>query len=263
MSSLAAAAGVLRSAHEPGAPLVLANVWDPPSARLVERAGFPIAATSSAAMLASVGCEDGGSAPPDTVFAAVAQIAAAVRVPVTADIEDGYGLDATDLVSRLLGAGAVGCNLEDSDHSHPGGLVDPTSQAQRITAIKAAGRTAGVDVVVNARIDTYIAGSGDPSSRLDDALRRAEIYVGAGADCVYPILIPDDQAPGFLMAHRGPVNMIANADADAINRLAALGAARISLGPRLWSETFRLAGALLDDLCGRAQPARTVKGSSA
>src|SRR5436190_11741483 len=122
MSSLAAAASLLRELHVPGRPLVLPNAWDVASAQLVVAQGFPAVATSSAALNAALGFADDGSAPADEVFAAVARIARSVAVPVTADIEDGYGLAPDELAAALLEAGAVGCNLEDTDHT-AGGLV--------------------------------------------------------------------------------------------------------------------------------------------
>jgi 2-methylisocitrate lyase-like PEP mutase family enzyme len=158
--SLADAADALRALHVPGRPLVLPNAWDAASARLVERAGFPAVATSSAALVESLGYEDGGSAPTDEVFAAIGRISRVLSVPVTADIEDGYGLSAEHLVDALLGAGAVGCNLEDRG-------VTAALHAERVRAVKEAGRARGVDVVVNARVDSFQRGAG-----VDDAIER-------------------------------------------------------------------------------------------
>jgi 2-methylisocitrate lyase-like PEP mutase family enzyme len=146
----------LRSLHEPGDPLVLVNAWDAASARRVASAGGLAVGTSSVAVAASLGLPDDRSTPVGAVFDAVGRIAGAVGVPVTADLLDGYGLAADDLVGRLLTAGAVGCNLEDSDHAAPGTQVPPDVLAARIAAVRAAADRAGVPIVLNARIDTYL-----------------------------------------------------------------------------------------------------------
>jgi 2-methylisocitrate lyase-like PEP mutase family enzyme len=247
-TDLATAAADLRARHQPGHPLILPNVWDPPSAIAVQKAGFPVVATSSAAMLEAIGQRDGGSAPPEEVFAAIARIAAAVEVPVTADIEDGYDLSPAELADRLLAAGAVGCNLEDSDHRHFGSLVDPDVQASRIAELRAAGQARGVDLVINARIDTYLGRSGDPASRLDETVRRAVSYRAAGADCVYPILAPEAQIAAVVAQTAAAVNGLAAAEVVAVTRLAGLGVARISMGPYLAHAARKFVTGLLDDL---------------
>ena len=234
-AELAQRAAVLAALHHGGRPLVLANAWDARSARLVVGAGFPVVATSSAALVTALGYEDGGRAPADAVFAALTRIAQAVDVPVTADIEDGYGLPAAELAHRLCEAGAVGCNLEDSDHSAGGGpLVSAEAFAERVAALKAAGRDLGVDLVVNARVDVHVREAGPPEGRLDEALRRGRLYLGAGANCVYPIAVSDEETARALVAGiPGPVNLLARPDPDDVARLASFGAARISVGSGL------------------------------
>lgn len=251
-TTLTTGAADLRARHQPGHPLILPNVWDPPSASAVEQAGFLAVATSSAAMLEAIGQRDGGTAPPDEVFAAITRIAAAVNVPVTADIEDGYGLSAAELADRLLTAGAVGCNIEDSDHRHPGKLIDPDTQATRIAELRAAGRARGVDLVINARIDTYLDQTGDPAGQLDETLRRAAIYLAVGADCVYPILAPQTQIAALLTQTSAPVNILADADAAAVTRLAGLGVARISMGAHLARAARQFLTGRLNDLYSAA-----------
>src|SRR5262245_24320748 len=118
-SALASAAERFRSLHRPGSPVVLPDVWDAASARIVAEAGFPAIATSSAAVARSLGFEDGGTTPPAEMFAAAARIARAVDLPVTVDAENGYGLSPADLVRRLVEAGAVGCNLDASTAGIP------------------------------------------------------------------------------------------------------------------------------------------------
>ncbi|SEQ91396.1 2-Methylisocitrate lyase, PEP mutase family [Lentzea xinjiangensis] len=220
-------ADLLRRLHH-GEMLVLPNAWDEASAELVVEAGFPVVATSSAAVADVLGHQDGEKAPWQEMFAAVARIAAAVPVPVTVDAEAGYGLPPHELVARLLEAGAVGCNLEDTDH-RAGGLVDASAQADRLAEVRAAADAAGVPVVVNARIDTFLPSSGVPDP-LAEAVRRADLYRRAGVDCVYPIggSTRDNLVP---LVAGGPVNGNTTGELD-LAALRSLGVARVSFGPR-------------------------------
>ncbi|MEV7240164.1 isocitrate lyase/PEP mutase family protein [Streptomyces sp. NPDC093248] len=208
-----------------GDPLVLPGPWDAASARACVDAGFPALATPSAGVAASLGHEDGGT-PADEMFAAVARIARAVDVPVSADVEGGYGLAPKELVERLLEAGAVGCNLEDSGAG--GVLKDPHEHAEYLAEV----RSAAADLLfVNARIDTFVHGDGDP----EQAIARAALYVAAGADCVYPILAPADVLPLLRSGIQGPLNMLARLDGEGPSPavLGGLGATRVTFGPGL------------------------------
>jgi 2-methylisocitrate lyase-like PEP mutase family enzyme len=227
-SDLATAATLLRSLHRRGEPLVLVNAWDAASARTVVAAGGRAVGTSSAAIAASLGLPDDPTADVGEMFAAIARTATAVDVPVTADLLDGYGLDAGELVERLLGAGAVGANLEDADHAHPGRLLDPGEVAARIAAVRAAATAAGVDVVINARVDTLLL---DPAGGADDVVARGRRYLDAGADCVYPVGLTDpvvardivERLDAAINANLGGERTVAD--------LAAAGISRISVGP--------------------------------
>jgi 2-methylisocitrate lyase-like PEP mutase family enzyme len=217
--SLAEAAEALRALHVPRRPLIMPNVWDAASARAVERAGFPVIATSSAAVAATLGYEDGSRIPAKQAFAAIGRISRAVSLPVSADIEDGYGLAAAELVDALLCAGAVGCNLEDRG-------VSAAQHAERVALVKAAGRQRGVDLVVNARIDSFLAGTG-----IDDAISRGRAYRAAGADCLFPIFA--DDIGRFVAQVGGAVNAITSVDDPQLERLVQAGVARVSFGPGL------------------------------
>jgi 2-methylisocitrate lyase-like PEP mutase family enzyme len=210
----------LRELHHGERPLVLPNAWDAVSARLVAAEGFPVVATTSSGVAAALGYDDHEGAPPDEVFAAVGRITRAVDVPVTADLEAGYGLAPAELAERILDAGVAGCNLEDTDH-RSGGLA----------AVKDAVRSAGADVVINARVDVYLHGEGSEEHRLAESLRRSRDYLAAGADCVYPILVIDEPTIRALV-HRvdGPVNVLSKPGAPGLDELAAMGVARISFG---------------------------------
>ena len=245
---LRTAAEALRAAHHASHPLVLPNAWDVASARAVEAAGFPVVATSSHAVADVLGTRDDDSGDPDLVFPYLARIAAGVGVPVTADVEAGYRLPPADLVGRLLGAGIVGCNLEDTDHHGPDVLVDADRQADRLAAVRAAAVDAGVPLVVNARVDTFIRRVGEPAEQLAEGIRRARRYLEAGADCVYPIGLADrDAIREFITAVDGPVNFLVRSDGPALAELAELGARRISFGGGLHRQVIdalreRLAG---------------------
>jgi 2-methylisocitrate lyase-like PEP mutase family enzyme len=224
-------AAELRSLHVPGRPLVLPNAWDAGTARLVVEAGFPVVATSSAAVAESLGYGDHEGAAVDEMFAAARRIARAVDVPVTVDAEAGYGLPPDELAGRLLEVGAVGCNLEDTDHT-AGGLTPVDKQAAYLAAVRAA---AGDRLVINARVDVFLRAE-DQSAALADGLARARAYLDAGADCVYPILIRSTEVlRSFVDAVGAPVNATKLPDLS-IPDLAAAGVARISLAAGLWRQ---------------------------
>jgi 2-methylisocitrate lyase-like PEP mutase family enzyme len=227
-SALAAQAEQLRGLHVPGSPLLLVNAWDPPSARRLAHDGYPAIATTSAGVAEALGYEDGNVTPPDEMLAAVARIAAVVDVPVTADLEAGYGLEPAALVDGLLGAGAVGLNFEDTDHE-AGGLTDAERQAERLAAIKQAGRDAGVDIVLNARVDVFLR-----DGELDEAVRRGRLYAHAGADCLYPIGVRGRDAIRALVEEVGaPLNVLVMPGGLNLEELAELGVARASFGSGL------------------------------
>ncbi|MEU9664995.1 isocitrate lyase/phosphoenolpyruvate mutase family protein [Streptomyces bobili] len=227
-------ADTFRALHRgrlPDDPLVLPGPWDAASARALADAGFPALAIPSAGVAASLGHTD-GETPPDEMFAAVARIARAVDVPVSADVEDGYGLPPKELVERLLEAGAVGCNLEDSHRNSPShsdgvGLKDARAHADWLAEVRSA---AADQLFVNARIDTFLRGESDP----DRTIERAALYVAAGADCVYPIGAPVAVLPLLRSGTRVPVNVFARiGEGPSPAELGELGATRVTFGPGL------------------------------
>jgi 2-methylisocitrate lyase-like PEP mutase family enzyme len=247
--SLTAKAARFRALHTAGAPLVLPNAWDAASARLVVGAGFDAVATTSAGIANSLGYEDREQTPPDEMFAAIARIARAVDAPVTADIESGYGLPADELVERLLAAGVVGCNIEDTDHARGRALADAAAHAARLAAVKQTARARGIDLFLNARTDAFLLGAGNPEQQLAESLRRARLYREAGADCVYPILVAEERAIRLLVEGiAAPVNVLLWPKGPPLPRLRALGAARISLGPFWHRSVMETAGAKLAEL---------------
>jgi 2-methylisocitrate lyase-like PEP mutase family enzyme len=232
VTDLAAHAAHLRSLHRGPELLVLANAWDVPSAIAIEAAGFPAVATSSHAIAVLFGAEDHDSMGADRAFGAVAAVARAVTVPVTADIEAGYGLPADELVARMLEAGAVGCNLEDTDHHGPDVLVPTGVQVERIAAVKEAGRAAGVDIVLNARIDAFARRLDDP---VDVSIERGRAYLAAGADCCYPIgAASEDDLRAMVRGIGGPINVYLRKGVPPLDTLRAIGVARASVGGGLF-----------------------------
>jgi 2-methylisocitrate lyase-like PEP mutase family enzyme len=227
-SALDSAARRLRELHQIGRPLLLVNVWDAGGARAVLAAGSQAIATSSVAMASARGGTD-DNRDREAAFAQLRQIAAAVDVPVTADLEGGYGLAAGDLVDALLDAGAVGCNLEDTDHAAGNGLLDAQTHSTYLAEIRAAADHRGVGIVLNARIDAIIRHpQRDPAAALDEVLRRARLYLDAGADCVYPISVVDPALVARVVKELDrPVNVNPS---QPLAALAEAGAARISLG---------------------------------
>ncbi|MFF9506202.1 isocitrate lyase/phosphoenolpyruvate mutase family protein [Streptomyces sp. NPDC014724] len=239
-------ASVLRALHHDrvsGDPLVLPGPWDAASARVFAEAGFPALATPSAGIAACLGYEDGAT-PAAEMFAAVARIVRAVPtdVPVSADIEGGYGLAPEELVERVLDTGAVGCNLEDSVD---GTLVDARRQADRLAEVRA---VAGDRLFVNARVDTYVRGVPEGTDQEAETVRRALLYVAAGADCVYPIAAPPEALPRLAAAVPAPLNALARPDGPSPRELGALGATRITFGPGLQRRAMAVVRGIADEL---------------
>jgi 2-methylisocitrate lyase-like PEP mutase family enzyme len=221
----------LRALHQVGNPLVLVNAWDAASARQVEGAGAAAIGTTSAAVAASLGVPDDNTMGP-LAFDAVRRIAAHASVPVTADLEGGYDMSGRELVDGLLGAGAVGCNVEDSDHRTPGTLRDAEGHAARLSEIRSAASSRGVDIVLNARIDTVIHDvDGDLAAVFDETERRARLYLEAGADCVYPIRLTDLGLIARLTEElAAPVNANLGPSVT-VQDVTAAGVSRLSIGP--------------------------------
>jgi 2-methylisocitrate lyase-like PEP mutase family enzyme len=249
---------LLRSLHRPGAPLLLPNAWDVPTARAVVAAGFPVVATTSGGVAATLGHEDHEDAPADEMLGAAALIASCVDVPVTVDAEAGYGMGPAELMSALRHAGAAGCNLEDSDYT-AGGLRDPEQHAEWLRAVRDAASEQGYPLVINARVDVFLgpflagAGPGTQEELVPEALRRASAYLEAGVDCVFPIALWEpDALSRFCSEVRGLVNVVRLPvpDAPSLADLTALGVARVSWGPFLYREAMARFESQLASLAG-------------
>lgn len=223
-----------RSLHVAGRPLVLPNAWDVASARIIEAAGAAAVATTSAGVAWDLGAADGDRLGRDRALGAVAGIAGAVGVPVTADIESGYAADPAGVartVRSVLDAGAVGVNIEDALYEGDTPLRAVAAQAERIAAARAAADAADVPLFVNARIDTYLRGVGERDDRIGLTLERAAAFLAAGADGIF---VPGAVDPGtvktLVAGIEGPLNVMAGQGAPSVAEFAGLGVARISIG---------------------------------
>ncbi|SCF40211.1 isocitrate lyase/PEP mutase family protein [Micromonospora mirobrigensis] len=238
------AARLLHALHRPGSPLVLPNAWDAASARIVAGCGAAAVATTSAGVSWSLGVPDGDALDRERALAVVARVAAAVTVPVTADLESGYAADPAGVartVAGVLAAGAVGVNIEDAAPDGTFPLRPVEEQCARIRAAREAADAAGVPLFVNARTDVFLRSVGDPADRLAETLCRAAAYRAAGADGVFVPGVVDAATIGALVdGIDGPVNVLAGPGALPVTTLAGLGVARVSLGSALAEAAYGL-----------------------
>jgi 2-methylisocitrate lyase-like PEP mutase family enzyme len=227
-------AAALLELHRPGDPVVLPTVWDAWSARLATGAGFAALTVGSHPLADSIGKPDGEGMEFDDVLTRVAQITAAVDVPVSVDIESGYGQPAARLIEGLLSVGAVGLNIEDTVHSDGKRLRSAGEHAELVGALRAAADAAGVHVVINARTDVFLRSDGDDSDRVETAIARLTEAAAAGADVLYPVGRHEPETLRRLAADLPlPINAIALPDRDDPASFGPLGVARISFGPFL------------------------------
>jgi 2-methylisocitrate lyase-like PEP mutase family enzyme len=208
----------------------------------------------SNSIAATLGYEDGEATPVEEMSAACGRIVRAVDLPVTIDFERGYGLAPAAIVEAIAATGAVGLNLEDSDPPS-GEMVEVDEQAEFIAAVRAAAEAAGVDLVINARTDSFLHRAGSPREQLAASIERGERYLAAGADCVYPIAAVEPDAIRALVGGiPGPVNVVYGRGALTIAELADLGVARVSFGPALQRFVYGKLGEALSALAGDANP---------
>jgi 2-methylisocitrate lyase-like PEP mutase family enzyme len=242
----------LRTLHEPGKPLVLVNAWDAASARVVVAAGAQAVATSSAAAAYMLGYPDGQRITRAEMLQSVATVAAAVEVPVTADLEAAYG-DSADAAAEtargLIAAGGVGLNMEDT--ADAGGLLAIEGFIRKIKAVRHVAVEEDVPLVLNARVDVFLAEIGEPSTRLEHTLERGRSYRSAGADCVFVPGVVDAPTIGALVEGIGGcVSVLATAGSPAVGELARLGVARVSTGSGPYRLALTQAKRLAEDAYG-------------
>lgn len=234
MTTLSEKAAAFRRLHRPGDPVVLPTVWDAWSARLVEQAGFRGVTVGSHPLADSLGRSDGEGMPFAEVLGRVREITAAVDLPVSLDIESGYGLSPEQLVNGLLEIGVIGLNIEDTVHSDGGRLREAQEHADFVGGLRQAADAAGVPLVVNARTDLFVRSIGAETDRIDRAVARLRLAAEAGADVLYPVGFHDPGTLRRLCAELPlPVNAVARPDEDDRSVLAESGVARVSFGPFL------------------------------
>jgi 2-methylisocitrate lyase-like PEP mutase family enzyme len=232
--TIAERATALLELHQPGNPVILPTVWDAWSARLATDSGFAALTVGSHPLADSIGKPDNEGMSFDDVLTRVAQITAAVDVPVSVDIESGYGQPAVRLIDGLLGAGAVGLNIEDTVHSEGKRLRSAGEHAELVGALRSAADAAGVHVVINARTDLFLRRDGDDADRVERVVARLAEAADAGADVLYPVGYHDPETLRRLAAELPlPINAIALPDQDDPAAFGPLGVARVSFGPFL------------------------------
>jgi 2-methylisocitrate lyase-like PEP mutase family enzyme len=236
-------AEVLLSLHKGGDLLVLPNIWDPIGARILAAKGYPAVATASAAVSASLGYQDGEMINQSTLIDLLERIARSVDVPLTADIETGYGESLSELeltAQQVIESGVVGVNIEDS-LKKGGSLRAVEEQCQRISALRQIANRRGIHLVINARIDSFVSSSfANEQAAMEEAVMRARAYAAAGADCIYPIG-PGDEATVRLLRERieSPINILGSPTAAPLRVLREIGINRVSFGPFVFRSCLR------------------------
>jgi len=233
-----------RQLHRGPAVLVLPNAWDVATARIFEQAGFPAIATTSAGIAYSLGYPDGQRISRDEMIARIARIVRAVKVPVTADIEGGYGSTAKELAQttrELIEAGAVGLNLEDATGRPDQPLLTLEQALEKIKAVRETAAALRAPIVVNARTDIYLLPGGNPDADYWNAVRRLIAFRDAGADCVFAPGLTDSNTIGRLVKDvQCPVNILASPATPPVAELEKLGVARLSVGSGFMRATLAL-----------------------
>jgi 2-methylisocitrate lyase-like PEP mutase family enzyme len=241
-----------RTMHRGGKILVLPNAWDVASARVFEDAGFPAIATTSAGIAFSLGYPDGQKISREEMLARITRIARAVKVPVTADVEAGYGdkpQDAARTACALIEAGVVGMNLEDATNDPQQPLVDLNLQLEKIHAVREAAMKSGTLLVLNARTDTYLARVGEPELRYLEAIKRLMAYRDAGADCVFVPGVSESRTIEQLVKDvQCPLNILGGPGSPSVPELEKLGVARVSVGSAPMRATLGLLKRMAQEL---------------
>ncbi len=245
-------AHAFRAMHDRSRLLILPNAWDAMSARFIEDAGARAIATTSAGLAFSLGYPDGEYAPREEVVRAIARIARVVDVPLSADIESGFGADAHEVgetVRAIIDAGAVGINLEDSTGDPARPLYELDTAVARVRAAREAGAAAGVPLVINARTDVLIATKGAREELLQQAFRRENAFRAAGADCLFPLgLDGNDEITRAVKSIDGPVNLMYRAGIPTTAEIARLGIARLSMGTSITLATLAVTRRIAKEL---------------
>jgi 2-methylisocitrate lyase-like PEP mutase family enzyme len=258
-----------RQLHAGPSILVLPNAWDAASAGILEQAGFPAIATTSSGVAATLGYPDGQQISRAMLIESVERITRVVSCPVSVDVEAGYGdtiEEVLQTVKAIITAGAVGINIEDSTKQQSKALVDTSYQVKLIAAIRELAASMDIPLVINARTDLFLLAMGDPASRVEQALLRANAYRQAGADCFFPIGLSEASTIAQLaQTIHYPMNILASAATPSIAALAQLGVARVSFGSGMMRATLahlqRIAHELLEHSTYTSMTEETISGA--
>jgi 2-methylisocitrate lyase-like PEP mutase family enzyme len=241
-----------RQLHRGPRALVLPNAWDVASARILEEAGFPAIATTSGGVAFSLGYPDGQRIPREEMIARIGRIVRAVKIPVSADVEAGYGStpeDAARTARELIDAGAVGMNLEDTTGRADQPLLGLDAAVEKVRAVRAEAAHKRIPLVVNARTDVNLLPGGNPDADYQETVRRLLAFRDAGADCVFAPGLKDPQTIGRLVkAVECPLNILAGPGSPSVPELEKLGVARVSVGSGLMRATLGLLRRAADEL---------------
>ena len=244
-----------RKLHHGPRILALPNVWDVASARILEEVGYPAIATSSAGVAFALGYPDGQRISRDAMLEVVARIARGVRVPVTADMESGYGTTVKNMVETakaVIAAGAIGMNLEDVTGDDENSHVDLALQVEKIRAIKETALSAGVPIVLNARTDSYLMPIGEAATRFERTVERLRAYRRAGADCLFaPGVSNRDTIAELVKAIGAPLNILISSGCPSLAELEKIGVARVSAGSAVMRATLGLVRRIAKELMER------------
>jgi 2-methylisocitrate lyase-like PEP mutase family enzyme len=255
----------LRKLHSGPRMLVLPNAWDVASARVLEELGYPAIATTSAGVAFALGYPDGQRVTRDEMLEVVARIARAVRVPVTADMEAGYGTTLADMAETakaIVAAGAVGLNLEDVTGETESSQVNTELQAEKIRTIREVSASRGVSLVINARTDIYLMPIGPEGMRFERTVERLRAYHAAGADCVFAPGVADRELIEKLVkAIAAPLNILITPACPSISELQKLGVARASAGSAATRATLGLLRRIGQELMGTGTYSALFEGS--
>lgn len=249
-------AATFRSLHNPQDPLRLSNAWDVASARIVEAAGAKAIATTSAGVAWSLGSADGSVASRELVIQAVARIVAAVHIPVTADIENGYCEEPADIAETIRGivqAGAVGINIEDQG-------LEPGILAEKIRLARQEAKTLGVELFINARTDVFLIGKGSETDQVAETIERSALYLAAGADGIFvPGAVSAEAVAGLVQGIAAPVNIMVGPGSLTVEQLTQLGVARVSLGSAVAQASLQVVKRAAEELMSSGSYASTEK----
>jgi 2-methylisocitrate lyase-like PEP mutase family enzyme len=258
-------AETLRKLHGGPRVLVLPNAWDVASARVLEDLGYPAIATTSAGIAFALGYPDGQRISRDEMLETVARIARAVRVPVTADMESGYGTTPADMAETakaIVAAGAVGLNFEDVTGDTESSQVETSLQVEKIRTIREVSASQRVPLVINARTDVYLMPIGPEATRFERTVNRLRAYRAAGADCVFAPGVSDRELIDRLVkAVEAPLNILVTPACPSIPELEALGVRRASIGSGVMRTTLGLVRRIGKDLLERGASSALFEGS--